>query len=257
MVSLIRALLPSVVEPFVIWVWYFFRPIVRIIFFGRARYCPVCGSHCRRFLAHGPRSRKVRDAVCPVCLSHPRHRLAWIFLTTRTNLLDGLPRKVLHFAPETAFAEVLRKARGIEDVSADLDSPHAMVKLDITRIDRDNASFDIILCSHVLEHVPEDRQAMHELFRVLKPGGWAMIQVPISNKPTFEDQSITDPAERERLFWKTDHVRLYGLDISDRLSAAGFEVEPVFAYQLVEPDQLLKTGIYPKDLVFNCRKRVP
>jgi len=164
---------------------------------------------------------------------------------------------VLHFAPETAFAEVLRKARGIEDVSADLDSPHAMVKLDITRIDRDNASFDIILCSHVLEHVPEDRQAMHELFRVLKPGGWAMIQVPISNKPTFEDQSITDPAERERLFWKTDHVRLYGLDISDRLSAAGFEVEPVFAYQLVEPDQLMKTGIYPKDLVFNCRKRVP
>jgi hypothetical protein len=83
-----------------------------------------------------------------------------------------------------------------------------------------------------------------------------MIQVPISNKPTFEDPSITDPAERERLFWKIDHVRRYGLDISDRLSAAGFAVDTVFGYQLVEPDQLVKTGIYPNDLVFHCRKRV-
>jgi methyltransferase family protein len=255
MVSLIKTLLPSRAEPLVIWTWYFFRPVVRITFLGRARYCPVCRSHCRRFLSHGPRSRKVRDAVCPVCLSHPRHRLAWLFLTTRTDLLDGHQKKVLHIAPEPAFAQILRKTRGIEDVSADLDSPHAMIKLDITRMDRENASFDIILCSHVLEHVPEDRQAMHELFRVLKPGGWAMIQVPVSNNPTFEDPSITDPAERERLFWKTDHVRLYGLDISDRLRTAGFEVDAVFGYQLAEPDRLVETGIYPKDVVFHCRKR--
>ena len=257
MVSRIKAWLPSAAEPFVFWTWYCFRPVVRILFFGRARYCPVCRSHCRKFLAHGPPSRRVRDVVCPVCLSHPRHRLAWIFLTTRTNLLDGLAKTVLHVAPEPAFAAVLQSARGIEMVSADLDSPHAMVELDITRIDRPAASFDVILCSHVLEHVPEDRQAMRELFRVLKPGGWAMIQVPISSKPTFEDPSITNPAERERLFWKTDHVRLYGLDISDRLRAAGFEVETVFGYELGERGGLAQAGIYPQDLVFHCRKRVP
>jgi len=143
MVSRIKAWLPSAAEPFAIGVWYFFRPVVRILFFGRARHCPVCRSHCRKFLAHGPPSRRVRDVVCPVCLSHPRHRLAWIFLTTRTNLLDGLAKTVLHFAPEPAFAVVLRRARGIETVSADLDSPHAMVKLDITRIDRPPQPFGI------------------------------------------------------------------------------------------------------------------
>jgi len=255
MVSLIKGLLPSRAEPLAIWTWYFLRPVVRITFLGRARYCPVCRSRCRRFLSHGPRSRKVHDAVCPVCLSHPRHRLAWLFLTARTNLLDGHRKRLLHMAPEPAFAQILRRAPGIEDVSADLDSPHATVKLDITRLDLESASFDVILCSHVLEHVPEDRQAMSELFRVLKPGGWAMIQVPVSNKPTFEDPSITEPAERERLFWQADHVRLYGLDISDRLRAAGFEVDAVFAHQLAEPDRLVETGIYPGDVVFHCRKR--
>jgi SAM-dependent methyltransferase len=160
-------------------------------------------------------------------------------------------------APEPALTDLLRHSRSIEIVSADLDSPHAMVTLDITRIDRESSSFDVILCSHVLEHVADDRGAMRELFRVLRPGGWAMIQVPISSKPTFEDSSITDPAERERLFWQADHVRLYGLDISERLTDAGFEVEIVFGDQLVASDQLERMGIYPRDVVFLCRKRAP
>ena len=116
---------------------------------------------------------------------------------------------------------------------------------------------DVILCSHVLEHVEDDRKAMRELFRVLRPGGWAMIQVPLSSQPTFEDPSITDPAERERLFWQADHVRLYGLDIADRLREAGFNVVTVFGEDLVDPDQLVKTGIYPRDAVFLCRKAKP
>ena len=82
-----------------------------------------------------------------------------------------------------------------------------------------------------------------------------MIQVPISSRPTFEDSSITDRAARERLFWQADHVRLYGLDIADRLTQAGFEVETVFGDQLVPADQLVRTGIYPRDLIFLCRKR--
>jgi SAM-dependent methyltransferase len=187
-------------------------------------------------------------------LSHPRLRLAWLFLSTRTDLLDGRPKRILHVAPEPALGQLLRDARGLEIVSADLDSPHAMVRLDLTRIEMADASFDVILCSHVLEHVQDDRRAMRELWRILRPGGWAMIQVPISGKPTFEDPSITNPAERERLFWQVDHVRLYGLDITDRLTEAGFAVETVFGGQLVPSDQLVRTGIYPRDLVFLCRK---
>jgi SAM-dependent methyltransferase len=158
-------------------------------------------------------------------------------------------------APEPALTNLLRRARGLEIVSADLDSPFATVSLDITKIEMADASFDVILCSHVLEHVHDDRRAMRELWRILRPGGWAMIQVPVSTTPTFEDPSITDPAQRERLFWQADHVRLYGLDIADRLAEAGFEVGTIFGEQLVSSDQLARTGIYPRDLVFLCRKR--
>jgi len=237
MVSRIKALLPAAVAPLAIDAWYLFRPIVRTAFFGPARYCPVCESRCRRFLTHGPPSRRVQDVVCPVCLSHPRLRLAWLFLTTRTDLLDGRPKRILHVAPEPALTNLLRDARGLEIVSADLDSPLAMVSLEITKIEMADASFDVILCSHVLEHVHDDRRAMRELWRILRPGGRAMIQVPISSKPTLEDSSITDPAERERLFWQADHVRLYGLDLADRLTEAGFEVGTVFGHQLVPSDQ--------------------
>ena len=255
MVSRIKALMPAAVEPLAIGAWYRLRPIVRAAFFGRARYCPVCESRCRRFLAHGPPSRKVQNAVCPVCLSHPRLRLAWLVLRARTDLLDGRPKRILHVAPEPALTRLLHRVRNIEIVSADLDSPHAMLSLDIMRIQMPDGSFDVVLCSHVLEHVDDDRRAMRELLRVLRPGGWAMIQVPISSKPTFEDPSITDPAERERLFWQADHVRLYGVDIADRLTEAGFAVETVFGDQLVPADERVRTGIYPRDAVFLCRTR--
>ena len=108
MVSRIKALLPAAVEPLAIGAWYLFRPIVRVAFFGRARYCPVCESRCRRFLTHGRPSRRVQDAVCPVCLSHPRLRLAWLFLSTRTDLLDGRPKRILHVAPEPALTQLFQ-----------------------------------------------------------------------------------------------------------------------------------------------------
>ena len=117
-----------------------------------------------------------------------------------------------------------------------------------------DAEFDVVLSQFAHIFAPRPEVATKEMLRVLKPGGWAMIQVPVSSKPTFDDPSITDPAERERLFWKSDHVRLYGVDISDRLSDAGFEVRPVSGHQLGGPDELARMGIYPNDLVFHCRK---
>src|SRR5262245_6184809 len=221
MVSQIKALLPAALESIAIRLRYRCRPIIRLIFFGRSRYCSVCDSRSRFFLSHGPLSRRRKDIVCPICLSRRRHRLAWIYLNSYTNLTDGSPKKLLHFAPETEFTKRFRKIRGIDYLSADLVSPHAIVKMDITDIDRPDSSFDVIYCSHVLEHVPDDRKAISEMFRVLKPGGWALIQVPMSKKGTIEDPSITDAGERERLFGQSNHVRRYGLDIKDRLAAAG------------------------------------
>jgi SAM-dependent methyltransferase len=248
--SQIRKSLPAASEPIAIRMWYLCRPIIRLIFFGRNRYCCVCDSWGRLFLSHGLR----KDIVCPICLAHDRHRLAWIYLNSCTNLTDGSPKKLLHFAPETAFTQRFKKIPEVDYVSADPVSPHAMVKLDITDIHLPDSSFDIIYCSHVLEHVPEDRQAMSEMFRVLKPGGWALIQVPVSKNATLEDPSITDPVERERLFWQSDHVRLYGLDIKDRLAAAGFDVAVVLGHQFIEPQDCTRMGIDPNDPMFHCRK---
>jgi hypothetical protein len=144
MVSQIKALLPAAIEPMTIRVWYLLRPIIRSILRGRRRYCAVCDSWSRFFLSHGPPSRRSEDIVCPICLSHRWHRLAWIYLKSCTNLRDGSSKKLLHFASETAFVEGFKKISGVDYLSADLVSAHAMVKMDITDIDWPDSSFDIV-----------------------------------------------------------------------------------------------------------------
>jgi predicted SAM-dependent methyltransferase len=133
---------------------------------------------------------------------------------------------VLHFAPEKRLEQRLAAQPNLDYVSTDLDRPRAMVKADITALPFPDESFDVILCSHVLEHVIDDRQAMAELFRVLKPSGWAVLQVPISRRrsETFEDPTIVAPRDRERLYGQADHVRIYGRDFTARVREAGFTV---------------------------------
>lgn len=258
MITRIKNLLPTDIEPVAVKWWYYMRPVVKLIFFGRNRFCPVCESSTRLFLSHGPRTKQIKDIVCPVCFSHERHRLSWSFLNSHTNLNDGSHKKLLHFAPETEFARKFIRIPGIEYFSADLSSPHAKEKMDITDIKWPDDSFDIIYCCHILEHVTDDRRAMSEMYRVLKPGGWALIQVPISrDQNTFEDPSITDPAERERLFWWYEHVRLYGLDIENRLSEAGFHVDVVFGNQIIKPEDYERMRINPDEPLFYCKKTAP
>src|SRR5262249_15343216 len=146
---------------------------------------------------------------------HGRHRMFWMWLPNKTDLLDSRQKKLLHVAPngpERPIGRFLQTVKSIDYLSADLSNPSAMIKMDITDIRLPENSFDVILCSHVLEHVPEDRKAIAELYRVLKPGGWAVLQVPLSDGETFEDRSVTDPKERARLFGQFDHVRRYGVD---------------------------------------------
>jgi len=146
-----------------------------------------------------------------------------LYIQQKTNLFDGKYRRVLHIAPENSLAALFQSTDSIGYLSADLTST-AMVQMDITDIHYPDNSFDVIYCSHVLEHVPEDRKAMAEFCRVLKPDGWAILQVPITVVRTIEDPTVTSPVERERLYGQDDHVRRYGLDYRDRLVGAGFKV---------------------------------
>jgi len=184
--------------------------------------CPCCKHQFKKFLTYGVKARE--GALCPWCLALERHRLLWKYLEDKTDIYTK-PLKVLHFAPEHQFQERLKAAKNITYLSCDLDMPTAMDKQDITQLSYTDNSFDVILCNHVLEHIPDDAKAMQELYRVLKPNGWAILQTPILNKPeTLEDLSITDPKKRERIFGQNDHVRTYGLDKQKRLEAAGFTV---------------------------------
>lgn len=135
--------------------------------------------------------------------------------------------RVLHVAPEKNLGSWLSRQHGIEYVSADLTAPNVMVKMDLTDICCPGDFFDAIICNHVLEHISDDAKAMTELYRVLKPSGWAILQVPISRNlsATYEDASIIDPEDRAQAFGQSDHVRIYGVDYVDRLKRAGFDVE--------------------------------
>ena len=135
--------------------------------------------------------------------------------------------KVLHFAPEKAFLSKFKKLENISYDTIDLNSPLADIKADICNLPLKDNTYDFILCNHVLEHIINDKKAMQELYRVLKKGGIGIFQVPIdiTKNKTFEDFSITDPKERNKLFGQYDHVRIYGMDFFDRLINVGFKVE--------------------------------
>jgi SAM-dependent methyltransferase len=165
-------------------------------------------------------------AICPGCGAQERHRAVWLYLRARRPELFSEALSVLHFAPEESFQRRLSALTKLRYVTADLELPHASEHFDIVRIPYPDDSFDVILCVHVLEHVEEDRRAMRELARVLKPDGWALILVPMDEDraETYEDAAITAPRERERAFWQHDHVRLYGRDFPERLREEGFRV---------------------------------
>ena len=205
------------------------------------RFCPVCNASFRAFRSAGNPLR--RDAQCPACGALERHRLLWLYLKSRTNLFDGVPKKVLHVAPEICLENKLRAELGKDYVTADLENSRAMVKLDITDITYRDGYFDVIYCSHVLEHVPDDRKAMREFYRVLNPNGWAILLVPITAEVTFEDASVVSPQERLRLFGQEDHVRQYGPDYIDRLKECGFRVQVTTVQEMGSSEEVTRMGL--------------
>jgi len=190
-------------------------------------------------------------------MSLERHRLLWLYLKESTKFFtDQL--KVLHIAPEYCFIKRFENLTNIDYVTADLISPWAKVKLDVQDMPFTDSSFDVVLCNHVLEHVPNDQKSMRELYRVMKPGGFGIFQVPIdtSLSKTYEDSNITSPEMREKHFGQRDHLRLYGKDYPDKLRDAGFIVtEDDFVKTI--PEEMTKRYALPlNEVVYLCVKPI-
>ena len=222
------------------------------------RICPICMTEVEGFLpfsAIRSANRARANARCPGCGSLERHRLVWLYFRDETDLLArSKPLKMLHVAAEPILKRLLRAEPMIDYVSADLHPAEDDIRMDLTEIHLEDETFDVIYCSHVLEHIPEDRLAKRELARVLRSGGWGIIQVPVIRDVTDEDTRVTDPAERERRFGQSDHVRTYG-DYAYRLREAGFDVRVDSYAKRLGPETADRYGLMLNEDIYFCTKR--
>jgi len=224
--KIFKIILNRVPRPLLIKLSYVVRPFIAFYLKGNKYTDPIDNKSFRKFLPYGYQVQR-QNVLSPSTLSLERHRLLWLYLTNETDFFTS-KKKVLHMAPEQCFLARFRKLNH-DYKTADLDSPIADVKADIVNLPFNDNSFDVIFCNHVLEHIQDDTKAMKELFRVMKKGGMGVFQVPqdLNRDVTFEDNSITDPKERAKIFGQYDHVRVYGRDYFDKLRSVGFKVEEV------------------------------
>jgi predicted SAM-dependent methyltransferase len=239
------------------WLEDLFRSMRRILFsiayYGNNRWCPVCEKPSRIFRTSGLSARK--DAMCVHCDALERHRFVWLFFTKMTDLFDGRKKEILHIAPEKCIESKLKSKLGKGYITADLMNRRAMVQMDITDIKYPDEYFDVIYCSHVLEHVKDDKKAIREFYRIIKKSGWAVILVPINADKTMEDFSFESAAERLEHFGQEDHLRQYGPDFKDRLKEAGFEVKVYSANKLFNNEDCIRMGLtYASGDIFYCTK---
>lgn len=242
--------LNKIPRPLLIRISYVVKPLFLLTLRGNRYTDPIDGKSFSKFLPYGYEQQR-ENVLSPSTLSLERHRLLWIYLRDHTNFFTA-PLKVLHFAPEQAFYNRFRKLKNLDYTTTDLNSPLADVQADICELPFENNSFDFILCNHVLEHIPDDAKAMQELYRILRPGGTAILQIPqdLKREKTFEDDSITDQRERARIFGQYDHVRIYGRDFFDKLRSIGFEVEEAdltsqMSRELIDRYRLARGEIIP------------
>ena len=274
MKSVFKFILNTIPRPILIRLSIVVRPILAFLLKGSRFTDPIDGKSFRMFLPYGYGNQR-NNVLSPSTLSLERHRLLWLYLQNETDFFQSeldsdspvtqnkriklrkdaetsSALKVLHFAPEQEFYKRFKKQTNIEYTTTDLLSPLADVKADICNLPFEDNSYDIIFCNHVLEHIPDDTKAMQELFRVLKPGGMGIFQIPqdLSRASTFTDDTIVDQKERAKIFGQYDHVRVYGRDYFDKLRSIGFKVieedyTHKIAPELVEKYCLAKGEIIP------------
>lgn len=243
-------MLNTIPRPLLIRSSYLVRPVIAAFLKGSKYTDPIDGKNFKMFLPYGYGNQR-NNVLSPSTLSLERHRLLWLYLQNETDFFTA-KKRVLHFAPEQCFLKRFKNLKNIDYTTTDLESPIADVKADICNLPFEDNSYDIILCNHVLEHIPEDTKAMKELYRVMKPGGYGVFQIPqdLTRDITFEDDSITDKKERAAIFGQYDHVRIYGRDYFNKLQSIGFKVEEIdYTATLSDTDIerycLAKGGIIP------------
>jgi len=245
---------------------FLYNYLQSLFLFGFKYKCIFCKGHFRRLLPFGLKNDIAinligggyRYTLCPRCYSTDRERLVYWYITKKSNILNLSKNiRLLHFAPEKNLQKILKSSSYIEYISGDLNpSTDCDIRLDITDMNFEDNFFNVIICSHVLEHIVDDRKAMYELFRVLKLEGFAILQVPIlkNTKETYEDFTITSPEERERYFGQKDHVRIYGQDYKRRLESIGFKVELSDIKSDLNIKEIKKYGLNREEILYVCRK---
>jgi len=251
---LFKKILNTIPRPLLIRLSIIGRPILAFLLSGNKFTDPIDGKSYRKFLPYGYENIR-ENVLSPGTLSLERHRLLWLYLKNETGFFTE-KLKVLHFAPEQAFFKRFRNMKNLDYTTTDLNSPIADVKADICALPFKNNEFDFIICNHVLEHIPNDTTAMEELLRVLKPGGTAILQVPLNSgrNQTYEDDSIIDPKERARIFGQYDHVRVYGMDYFDKLKSIGFKVEAIDYTAKFSIEEIEKFRLPSAELIPVCKK---
>ena len=256
MKSAFKLILNTIPRPLLIRLSYVARPIIAFTLKGDKFTDPIDGKSFKSMLPYGYGTQR-NNVLSPSTLSLERHRLLWLYLKNETDFFTSTSKKkVLHFAPEQAFYKLFRNQKNLDYTTTDLLSPLADVKADICNLPFEDNSYDIILCNHVLEHIPDDTKAMQELYRVLKPGGMGIFQIPqdLSRAKTFSDDTITDQKERAKIFGQYDHVRIYGLDYFDKLRSIGFKVIEEDYTKKISPELVEKYCLAKGEIIPVCYK---
>ena len=254
--KIFKSILNTIPRPWLIKASYIVRPLISWYLRGNKFTDPIDGRSFRKFLPYGYGKQR-ENALSPSTLSLERHRLMWLFLRDNTTFFTATKKlKVLHIAPEQCFLDIFRKQQNLNYVTSDLESPIADVKADICDLPFKENEFDVVFCNHVLEHISNDTKAMQELYRVLKPGGFGIFQIPqdLSKAITFEDNTITDRKERAKLFGQYDHVRVYGRDYFDKLRSIGFKVDEVDYTKKITLEKIEEFCLMQNEILPVCYK---
>ncbi len=252
--KLFKTILNTIPRPYLIRMSYYIRPVLAAYLKGDRYTDPINGKSYKKFLPYGYGEQRP-NVLSPGTLSLERHRLLWLYLKNKTDFFTA-QKKVLHMAPEQSFLPLFKKMKNLDYTTADLYSPIVDVKADILDLPFEENTFDVVICNHVLEHIEDDAKAMSELYRVLKPGGMGIFQVPqdLKLEKTYEDFNITDPEERKKHFGQYDHVRIYGRDYFNRLRKAGFTVEEIDYSKELTPELVDKYRLTPGEILPVCYK---
>ncbi len=255
--GLYKYLLNTLPRPLLIRLSYPFKLVAPILYRGNKVKCPVCGNTFSKFLSYGSDVAHRKNVLCPHDLTLERHRLMWLFLQSKTNFFTSDKLDLLHIAPEQCFLPLFKKQKNLNYLTGDLESPIADIHFDLHDIPLEENRFDVVFCNHVMEHVQDPIQCMSELYRVMKPNGWAIMQVPQDHERenTYEDASITCPEEREKHFWQKDHLRLFGKDYPNWLEKAGFEVEQFPVTDLFNSDEIDQYRLQKSEILYLAKKK--